>query len=61
VTEYRTKSGKILTEAELDALAEQACRGYTFDEDTGKWISNEADNPDCPVHGAASGARLEDL
>jgi hypothetical protein len=56
-----TKTGKVLTEAEIEALAEQACRGYTYDEATHKWMPNEHDNPDCPIHGGAVGARLSDL
>jgi hypothetical protein len=57
---FVTASGKLLTEADLEELAEQACRGYTMDEDD-NWIPNTEDNPDCPIHGGANGARLSDL
>jgi hypothetical protein len=63
MTEYKTKTGKILTDADIEALAEQACWGYTLGDD-GKWTPNTKDNsddPDCPIHGRGTGARLEDL
>lgn len=58
MAEYRTRTGKVLTEADLDALAEEAERGYEIDPAKGVTCTCERDDklaitayaPDCPIH-----------